>query len=409
MSEAPKRVAVHMFGWGRVSHDDGDFVVDREFYEQMRSSFDYITDRKHPPVLRQHEEDGFGWGKVEQITTGEEGTDLEIENDIDKPGIWAVVQLSDPAYRAYDDGQIVDWSPSFADEFVDRHTGKRLPKFLRELSFVSVGHLYNTDTPTPAYALSDSGFIDHHKCEDIEMKDGNEEKENETQNMDTDTAIETLSGQIGALVEQIEAMPERVAQAVASEMADQYGDDEMVENRTETAGEGEQEMSDEPDEQQALQDEINDLRARLEEQETERTKESARADIAEKDVDLSDDARADLVQLACDNREAFESTLTMLEQKESKIRELSDKGDSQTATTYRLGGEVGATGQTPDDPDGMSGLRQLADNIDPDGDTKFERRKNAAIILQKKGAVDWGDEESARAGNKILDEKFPRG
>ncbi|TQE98496.1 MAG: hypothetical protein FKY71_13530, partial [Spiribacter salinus] len=150
-----RKIAVNIFPWGKTEHTKGDFFVDQKFYERMRDSFEHIARRKLPPVLINHNEDGFIHGKVLDVFTVSDGTDFEVVNpeDIDDSGIFAVAELSPALFEAWgeDKGNVGDWSPSFIEEFKDRHSDKVLRNFLRELSVVSIGHLYGIKNPSPAY------------------------------------------------------------------------------------------------------------------------------------------------------------------------------------------------------------------------------------------------------------------
>lgn len=401
---SPNRIAVHVHAWGEVRHPEGDITVDREYWRSMKDSFERFTQDRHPPVLRQHTRDGLGWGVVEELTTAEEGTGLPIENEIDKPGIWAVVQMSDPLYELWSDGLVTDWSPGIAEEFEDRHTDEKYQNLLRELSFVSLGHQHNTHTPTPVYTLSDDGFIPT-MMEDVMPQDTQE-------NQETDqvlSAVQTLAEQVASLRDTLEPLMDELG---GSEMKDD-DEDESEMSDEEPAG---AEMSDDDDTSevpesvdQQMSDQakrIRQLEEKLAETEQERTRESARAEINERGIDLEDDERDDLVELACSDEDAFRATLNVMQRQQERAAE-----ESQTAADEgrRFNfSEVGAVGQTDTDASGQ--IKKMTDKIAADIELEDEKkaRKVARKRLQNKG-LNWGDPEQARAGREALDEYYPNG
>lgn len=141
----PERRKLLIFAWGDVAHDNGDFVVDRKFVDDIVSAFVAFKMRGYyPPVLRQHSEDGFTYGRV---------VDLRFTPD----GLEAVLELPVALAKAFDDGYLDSWSPSFVDNFSDPHTKETYPRMLRELSFVSVRYLKNIPGASPYYSLAEDG------------------------------------------------------------------------------------------------------------------------------------------------------------------------------------------------------------------------------------------------------------
>lgn len=146
-TQPPERRSLQIFAWGDVAHSNGDFVVDRKFVDDIVASFtSYRLRGYYPPVLKQHTEDGYTYGRV---------VDLKVTPD----GLFAVLELPVALAQAFDEGYLDSWSPSFMDEYTDAHTGETFPRVLRELSFVSVRYLKNIPGASPYYSLADDGTV----------------------------------------------------------------------------------------------------------------------------------------------------------------------------------------------------------------------------------------------------------
>lgn len=386
------RIAVHLFSWGSVKHPKDDFEVNRKLYVQMKASHEFITSRgKHPPVLRQHTEDGFGWGKVIDIFTDDQAPDYPLENKVDRPGVWASVELSAGAQKAWEDGNIVDWSPGFFPEWEDRHTDKTLKNFLRELSFVSVGHLYNTNTASPRYSLSDGGFIENAQKKEKAMEPEDKSKDNESTD-DLMSAVETLTGQVGALVERIDGLDERLKAVEGNGGESEMGDDERGSEMADDGPTKENAASTE------LADRVEQLERQLADEKTRRQREKARADISDRGLSLEGKERDDLIQLATVDTEAFTATLNVLTRQAEKARKLSDEGSKKSGQRFHFG-EVGGVGE-PKLPRGYEGeLRKLCQDA--------ASREEARRMIDSQKLVNWMDGNQARTARGVLDEVHP--
>lgn len=126
--------------WDLVFHPSIDFVIDQAMVSNLCAYLDARVKRggAMPPVLKQHEEDGMSYGLVLGLTAEEDGP-------------WVEVGLIPQAAKWWDEGKLAYWSPHFEWEFEDPHIADAAdptrphvwPVRLRELSFVSVGHLLN--------------------------------------------------------------------------------------------------------------------------------------------------------------------------------------------------------------------------------------------------------------------------
>lgn len=358
-----RRIKVHLFGWGPVKHPMGDFDVTPEFYQNMKASFDFMTsgeDRppRFPPILRQHTEDGYGYGKVVGLTDqGEES------------GATAEVELSPEAYKDWEAGKIVDWSPSFIDEFEDRHSDTVLKNFLRELSFVSVGHLMNTRIKSPAYSLQDGFVTTPSGGKSMENEEDKKPVENEGGEGAT---LDSLAAQIAALVE------------LLSRQAVDLEDDE------------EKNLEDEEDkakENESEDEEKKELAARLlgiERQLASERKERARMHLESIGLDSKSPAAKPLIELAATDRAAFDGAVKLMS---DSLGKKTPKGFQDT--------EAGGTGFADI---GSDGFRKLAAQAKQDGaKTEFE----AISMMEKRGQIRSADPTSfTQERAKILSSIF---
>lgn len=125
-----------------IKHGAGDFEVTQEFIDQQLHAFAFMRDEYgyYPPILQQHEEDGFTFGLV---------TDL-IESEA---GISPEVQFAKGYAQRYDDGLMTHWSPAHYPEFQPSDSDRVFYNVLAELSFVALPHMLDVTAPSAHYDL----------------------------------------------------------------------------------------------------------------------------------------------------------------------------------------------------------------------------------------------------------------
>ncbi len=198
-----------MFTWGEVLHENGNFEVDQEFFENLQ---EYMLDMSaqgfSPPVMKEHTADGFTYGRVRApLYQTAEG----IEGD---------VEFAKGMSQLFDDGYLDSWSPSFFTDFVDPTSGKTYPRALRELSFVSVRHLKNLPGASPHYALAENELI---SFTEIDMTTENNESSPVTANADGDGEEKSMMDRMDAMESKMSSLGDAVSKLM--EMMED-GDDE---------------------------------------------------------------------------------------------------------------------------------------------------------------------------------------
>jgi hypothetical protein len=160
------RRRIQIFTWGETAHHNGDFDVNRDFYRDLKLFVRDMGERGYyAPIARQHQDDGYTYGRVLDVHATEDGID-------------ATVEFAAGMADKFDAGYLDSWSPSFYPEFEDPHTGRTYRQALRELSFVTVRYLKNLPGASPHYSLSDAPH-DYHLLGDLmdNEKENMEEKE----------------------------------------------------------------------------------------------------------------------------------------------------------------------------------------------------------------------------------------
>jgi hypothetical protein len=106
LGEASRR-RFQIFTWGPVAHEDGDFLVDGLFYEDHKA---YLAARAadgyYVPIWRKHTDEGISYGLLLDLIATEAGID-------------AVVEFAGGWEKAFDDGHLPHWSPSFYTGWTD--------------------------------------------------------------------------------------------------------------------------------------------------------------------------------------------------------------------------------------------------------------------------------------------------
>ena len=391
-----KYIAVHIHAWGDISHPKGDLKVDESYWRQMKESFDRFTEHRHPPVLRKHENDGLAWGAIVDLTTAKAGTGFDIDNTIEKPGIWAIIAPAPPLWRLWRDGLIRDWSPGVIKEFRSRHSDEVFHHLLREVSFVSMGHQHNTDTPLPSMlTMGDEGFVqgftdikEHEMAKEKDMQDDDKNYEDG----DVMSAIEALGAQVGGLIERLDQLEERLDDAEEDDSDDDA--EEPADMKTPADTPEQSEMGDEVAAQMsAYEERILQMEDQLKRAKMERIRDKARAEIAQRGIELEDSEADDMIQLACTDHEAFSAALNIIERNTK-----SEK--TQKSQRFNFS-EVGTSGQ----PREADSPRQEIIKMCDDALQGVDDRRKARRILQDEG-LDWGDPRQARIGKAQLDRKF---
>lgn len=141
LGEASRR-RFQIFTWGSVAHEDGDFLVDGQFFEDHKA---YLAARAadgyYVPIWRKHTDEGISYGLLLDLIATEAGID-------------AVVEFAGGWEKAFDDGHLPHWSPSFYTGWTDS-TGQTWARAMRELSFVGVPHMKQVPVAGTFYALSE--------------------------------------------------------------------------------------------------------------------------------------------------------------------------------------------------------------------------------------------------------------
>lgn len=285
---------VQMFKYGTVEHPQGDFEVTPEFARKLGEAVKFYAKRKYfSPILKQHEENGFVYGRVIRITSNEEG-------------VYADVEVPEMIAEAIDEGYIDSWSPSFYENWKDPHTDEVFPVALRELSFVSVRHLKNLPGQSPYYSLSDA---DWKSLAELQGELNMEE-------------LMVMLEAFGAALEELKADVQLIKEGLTP--------DEEPEQ--------EEESSNEPDPQAEMSEKIEMLEKQLAEYQDKELEESIKKELSE---EVEESTLVVLKSLSEDARKTMITTINTASQKAPAKRELGEVGTPGTpapeakATTLR--------------------------------------------------------------------------
>lgn len=377
MSPDERRIRIQVFAWGTVKHPAGDFEVDSEFYRKMKTAFD--ARQKPAPILRQHKEDGLIYGKIAAM-------------GCDERGIYVDAELSPQAYEWWEGGLIADWSPGLLMRAEDHHTGEEFENVLRELSFVSIGHLANTQNPSPAYSLEDAGSPQ----KEGQMED---EKKMQEEGMAPDLLADLVE-QVGELREALAAVQKYIAEQKGEEVAEDEApaEGEMAEvpapdvEEIDMEKDGEYSMAD-----RAMAKRVAVLEAKLKAADERAAK--AEAAKALDGIKMGDKERGVLLQLACDQPEAFRATVATMRR---NLSESAPQAPRRNAYSQYLG-ESGSVGN-------VEAGRNLAAKIEKDA-RKLASADGATYLgvvkqLTKTHRIDMGDAEQAQIVSDVMDVVF---
>lgn len=373
-----RRIRIRVFSWGLVKHPMGDFTVDREFYSQMRASFEAIP--KAPPILRQHQEDGFLYGKITDIGA-------------DDLGIYADAELSDEAYGWWLAGRIADWSPGLIVETTNKHTGEKMQNVLRELSFVSKGHLDNVENKSPAYSLSE--YLGD------TPEEGEMAEEQETQ-MEEGVDVEGIAELRGDF-EEFKVEVKGMLQAIQEFIAAQKGDDDDDGDSADVPAAEVEDIDMEEDDKYSMADKALAKRLATAEAKIKAAEDrAARAEAATKleGLEMSDKERGVYLQLACDNPEAFKATVGALKSTLKRMSDATPKGQPSGYTAFLS--EAGRQGNV----EAGNALRLKALEV-----VKASKKAGASRLIAMKDAakglkINMGDAQQASVVTDVLNEIY---
>lgn len=369
---------IHLFAWGDVYHGNGDFDVDREFYKKLKKSFDYLVnsdDRppQYPPIKRNHSDDGFVYGFIKEIFSTDEN---QVPGNFTSDGIYALVYPGPRMAVWREDGLLGDWSPGIAMKWTDPHTGDELENVLLETSFVSEGHLRNTEKDRSMYSLSAAGLIQIKE----EQKMGEKEKETEMEYdekkemQDGDAErLDRLEKEMASLKDGMESLAGQVGRLVAA----MEGNDD--------------DSTDLEDEKHSMSARIKELEERVLMETQKRVKTEALQTLTAKGIQLEEKERDAIIQLSVDKPEAFEAT----------IHVLSKNVKPKENNVYNFG-ETGVVGDSGGDQ--SSGVHKMCAQLKECGKSRREAYKE----LTKNKLVNLMDEKSVSRAHGILDEFYPR-
>lgn len=347
---------LQLFSWGEVAHKNGEFMIDREFYAKMRASFDFLVkgDRppQYPPIKRQHSDDGFVYGVILEIFSTDEQA---IPDGFSSEGIYAEVMPSPLLQRwREEDGIIGDYSPGFSLEWEDPHTGRTLENVLRECSFVSEGHLKNTEKRPPGYALSASGFVTIQLEQEAGMADEEKKEEMEKEEMEA----EDLAGRLA----RVEEVQNQLLEGMAS-LSEQVG--RLVEQAGgESDDDGEEEMEEAGDKETQMSARLARLEKELGKERTLRLQSEAGAAMDRLGLKLEAKQRDRLVALSVKDAEAFKSTVELLALQQKQITKLSAKAGGHNPFA-----EIGVVGDVEASKGELDQFRALCAEVKKSGVT----------------------------------------
>jgi len=130
---------IDLFKIGSEVHYKGErFELDAAFAQRVVSNHQRFCEQygKEPPMLRQHEREGWQYGAWSQMRLTADG---RIQ------GLAAF--LDERTLTLYTNNQLREWSPGFGD-IEDPHTGEVWQDLMVEASFVDRGHQWNLRPPS---------------------------------------------------------------------------------------------------------------------------------------------------------------------------------------------------------------------------------------------------------------------
>lgn len=330
-----------IFVWGEVHHPDGNFTVDRQFYDDLKEWIDAKrADGYRPPIWRSHAEEGISYGLVLDLVATEQGIDV-------------VADLTEWLSEMFDKGHVPNWSPSFYTNFTDS-TGRTFRRALKELSFVGVPHM--KQVPQVAgqhYAMSENGMVkigEKDMAADIIVpapEIGDEGSEG--MDMGMGERMKALEDKVSAIYDMLNA------RASGEQLAEDKSVEEMTEN-----------MSDkQPEEMKQLSERL----ARLERENATLRREKVAGEIRAQLPSASKALTESLIRLSESAPADYQTQLSEM----VKIQKTATPGTQER-------GQMGASVQTVATQEGGSDLVQLMENAKRGG-----IQRGAALLSHLEG------------------------
>lgn len=195
-----RRLRLYPWGGVEVGKDQRgnnlDFVVDRQFYTDLREFHDdhkvrgYLT-----PLAFSHRPAVDGPADEALLKALTPGWITELGED--EQGIWADAYMADGVAKLWDQGLLSSLSPSHYTNFKNPHTGKVYRRGLREVSAIGVRHLKDLPIQSGYYQLAEGGAWT--AITQLEEQESPMTTANNTQNTTTDPAPLT-SEQVAKLI-----------------------------------------------------------------------------------------------------------------------------------------------------------------------------------------------------------------
>ena len=183
-----------------IAHPAGDFEVTQDFIDAQLYAYRAIRDRYgfYPPVLKQHEEDGWTFGLVTDLVETEAGISPEV-------------QFAAGLAQKYDDGMMTHWSPSHYKTFQPSDSDEVFHFVLAELSFVALPHMLDVTAPSAHYDLPvrmSRADLEALRCQANPREDDMEDEMSELEILakKIDELREALGERVSALEERMESM-----------------------------------------------------------------------------------------------------------------------------------------------------------------------------------------------------------
>lgn len=358
LAEAHRRDFL-IFVWGEVFHPDGNFMVDRQFFEDLKEWMDAKADDTYaPPILRAHTDEGLTYGRVLKLTA-------------EAAGIRAHVEFVASIAEMYDQGMLLNWSPSFYTDFQDS-TGRVFRRALRELSFVGVPHMKQVPQVLGLhYALAEDGRAYQKEvamAADIMIPEGE------------DSEVEVEAG--GEGMSRLEAKMDTLIDLITK----------MVPVPAENAEGGDGE-----DEAAMGEGEVKELRERVKSLEAKAQKDRAArvaAEVRAVKPSISVAALAGLVSLSEKDETAYTAMLGELKSAAVPAGKTPAKPVNNS--------ERGAQGITPGEQGANASLRSLCEGAKKSG---IARGADLTKHLTAKG-IDFNDPEIAKSFSTVVGEVY---
>lgn len=204
---------------GLTRHPSGDFVVDHEFYKELKKFHDDLRARGYfTPFAVAHNSDGPESDKRDPKQRLKGGLTHGRLIDLHWRGdrIDAEVYFADGVAELHDKGWLDGISPAhYTHGFTDPHTGRFYRTGLREISAVQVPHLKGMGRPSPWYQINTEGDVEWRPITELEeLMSQNQTKQGEQTNPAQGVASQQTpdqSAKLDALIASVTSLSETVA------------------------------------------------------------------------------------------------------------------------------------------------------------------------------------------------------